>query len=166
VPRASVYHYFPSNIAVIVGVAQRYLKLFEDLLSQPVDHAALTSWTDIVREHGRLSLRLYNENAVATKLILGGDGYSQIRALDLALNERLARRYMATYRRHFVLSDDPALDDRCAIAISLMDAVTSLSYSRHGRVTPELVEEAVQARIAYLRLYLPECAPKRPTPLP
>ncbi|MBS0561321.1 MAG: TetR/AcrR family transcriptional regulator [Proteobacteria bacterium] len=166
VPLASVYHYFPSNVAVIAGVAQRYIERFEEVLTQPMDHAALNHWTDIVREHARRSTRFFNENPIATKLILGGDGISQLRSLDKESNERLARRYVTTYRRHFVLPDDPILVDRCAIAITIMDAVTSLSYSRHGRITPEMAEEAVQARLAYLTLYIPQRAPKRPKPLP
>jgi len=166
VPLASVYHYFPSNVALIVGVAQRYLAEVEARLAEPFDHAALGSWTDIVRGQAQRSYQFFIDRPVAAKLLLGGDGIAQVRSLDQEANERVARRYVGVYRRHFVLPDDPSLADRCTIALTVMIAVESLSYSRHGKVTPELAEEGVQARLAYLKLYLPERAPKRPKPLP
>jgi AcrR family transcriptional regulator len=165
VPLASVYHYFPNNAALLIGAARRYVDQIDRLQSVPLGHEGLRVWTDICRFHSDVANQFYTDFPVAMKLFFGADGSPHIRAIDLEANLRVARRQLAAYRRHFILPEGDHLVDRCAIALGISDSVLTLSYSRHRRITNELLEEAWQARIAYLRLYLPERAVKRSAPL-
>jgi AcrR family transcriptional regulator len=166
VPLASVYHYFPSNTALLVGLARRYLRDVEALLDTPLDHRALRQWSDICRWHVETARRFFIERPVAMKLLLGTDCGSQVRDTDREANNRLGHAGLATFQRHFVLPESPDLAERCSLAVTISDSILSVSYSRHRTVTEAMAEEAFRARVAYLRLYFPEHAQKRPTATP
>jgi AcrR family transcriptional regulator len=164
-PLASVYHYFPNNIALLVGLAQRYQHKFAELLAEPINHASVSCWADICQHHLERGRAFYHANPVALRLLLGSDCAWQVRQADMEWNDNLGALQYRSYYRHFVLPFDPSLIPRFSIAIGISDAVWSLSFSRHGRVTDEMATEAARAKIAYLGLYLPQFAIKRPEPM-
>jgi AcrR family transcriptional regulator len=165
VPLASVYHYFPSNTALLVGLARRYFRDFEDLMDVRVPHSSLRSWTDLCRAHAAAGRHYYERNTSAMRLLLGAGFGAPIRQSDLAANLRFASAQYHAYNRHFVMPTGDYPVEHCAVAITISDSIWSLSYNRHGRITDALAEEALAARLAYLRLYLPERAEKRLEPL-
>jgi AcrR family transcriptional regulator len=166
VPLASIYHYFPSNVALLVGLARRYFQDFERLMDVRVAHTSLRSWCDLCRAHAEAGRRYYESNPAAMRLLLGAGFGTQVRQSDLAANARFAAAQYHAYCRHFVMPTGDYPIEHCAIAITISDSVWSLSYNRHGRITDALAEEALAARLAYLRLYLPERAEKRSEALP
>ena len=165
VPLASVYHYFPSNVALLVGLARRYFRDFERLMAISAPHDRLETWMDLCRLHAAAGRQYYATHPAAMRLLLGADCGTQVRQNDLDANLRFAAMQYRAYCRHFVLPPGQYAIDRCAIAITISDAIWSLSYSRYGCITDAMAEEALQARFAYLLLYLPERAEKRTTPL-
>jgi AcrR family transcriptional regulator len=165
IPLASVYHYFPSNVALLVGLARRYFRDFERLMDVRVAHASLRSWFDLCKAHADAGRRYYESNPAAMRLLLGAGFGTQVRQSDLAANVRFAAAQYHAYCRHFVMPTGDYPIERCAIAITISDSVWSLSYNRHGCITDTLAQEALAARLAYLRLYLPERAEKRPEAL-
>jgi AcrR family transcriptional regulator len=164
-PLASVYHYFPNNIALLVGLARRYQQKFAELLTEPINHASVTSWVDICEYHSERGRAFYHAHPVALRLLLGSDCAWQVRQADMEWNDNLGALQYRCYYRHFLLPFDPALIERCSIAIGIGDAVWSCSFSRHGRITDDMAVEAARAKTAYLELYLPRLANKRPEPL-
>ena len=78
---------------------------------------------------------------------------------------RVARIYCRKLVQHFAMEAGPALEEAFAIAVTVSDAIWSLSFARHGRIEPALAEEAMRARLAYLRLYVGAFVPKRDVPL-
>jgi AcrR family transcriptional regulator len=165
-PLASVYHYFPSSIALLVGLAQRYQHKFAELMAEPIDHRVISGWTDICRHHLERGRAFYHAHPVALRLLLGSDCAWQVRQADMAWNHGLGELQYRSYHRHFMIPSDPALIERFSLAISMTDAIWSYSFSRHQRIIDPLAEEAARAKIAYLSLYLPRHANKRPVPLP
>lgn len=164
-PLASVYHYFPSSIALLVGLAQRYQQRFAEIFAEPINHDALDNWTDICRNHLERGRAFYHAHPVALRLLLGSDCAWQVRQADMEWNNSLGALQYRAYCRHFVLPLDPTLIERFAIAISLSDAVWSYSFSRNQRITDAMAIEALRAKIGYLGLYLPRYATKRLEPV-
>lgn len=166
VPLASIYHYFPSNRALLLELANRYMGSFLDLAAQPMNHSALQNWTDICRFHADRSLKFYRDHPVAMRLLLGPESSWPIRRADLAVNSRLGEIHNKTHARHFLIPENSRLSEAFCNAIAISDAIWAVSYARHGQITQELAEEAMRARLAYLRLYIAELTEKRAEPLP
>jgi len=166
VPLASIYHYFPNNRAMLLELANRYLSTFLDLAAQPMKHESLGHWTDICRIHAQRSQKFYRENPVAMRLLLGPETGWPIRRADIAVTSQLGEIHYWTHRRHFKIAEDARLPSVFGNSISITDSILALSYAQYGQITPELAEEAMRARLSYLRLYIAELTEKRSEPLP
>lgn len=165
IPPASLYHYFPTSQALLIGLAQRYIAAFEMLASQELDHARLTSWGDLCAQHAETALRFYHEHPVAMRLFLGPESGWEIRNADLAANRRIGGLYYRKLIRHFVVAESATLEEAMAIAVTISDSVWAMSFARSGEVEPAMAREALRARLAYLRLYVGEHVEKRSRPL-
>jgi len=164
-PVASLYHYFPTPAALLTALAQRYLSALEALAAQPLVHAELTQWADIVRFHARQAIAFYNAHPVAMRLLFGPESFWQIRAADLESGNRVGTIYCRKLVQHFAVAPSPSLQQAFGVAVVISDAIWSLSFARLGRIAPAMAEEAMRARLAYLRLHVGEFAEKRERPL-
>jgi AcrR family transcriptional regulator len=156
VPPASVYHFFPTKEAAFLALARRYLKGFSELTRRPVDPAALYSWQGLLAWDHALAAAYYAEHPPAMKLFLGGFGGMETRQADIEYNARAARNI---YRRMNTAFHMPFLRDsekKFHVNMEIADAIWSLSYVKHSAVTEEYREEALNACVAYCRLFLPE----------
>ena len=164
-PPASLYHYFPTSQALLMALAHRYHTAFEVLAMRRIDHDRLTQWGDICAFHADLAQHFYHEHPVAMRLFLGPQGGWEMRAADLATNQRLGSIYCRKLIQHFVVAESQALEEAFAISVTISDAIWAMSFARSGAIEPGMAAEALRARLAYLRLYVGEFAPKRPRPI-
>jgi AcrR family transcriptional regulator len=165
IPPASLYHYFSTSQALLMGLAQRYIAAFEMLASRELDHARLTSWGELCALHAETALRFYHEHPVAMRLFLGPESGWEIRSADLAANRRIGGIHYRKLIRHFAVAESAALEEAMAIAVTISDSIWAMSFARSGAVEPAMAREALRARLAYLRLYVGEHVEKRPRPL-
>ena len=165
-PPASLYHYVSGSQALLLELAHRHLAGFELLARQPVAHDALSGWPDLCRILAGRALDFYRAHPVAMRLLLGPESGWQIRSADLEANRRIGALHRRRLVQHFCVADSDSLARACAISITIGDSIWALSFAREGDVTPDMAEESLRARIAYLRLYIGEHAEKRPEPLP
>jgi AcrR family transcriptional regulator len=163
-PVASVYHYFATPQALLIALAQRYLLALEELAAQKLVHEGLKHWADIARFHALQAIDFYNAHPVAMRLLFGPESGGAIRAADQESALRVGRIYCRKLAQHFAVEAGPALEQAFAIAVTISDAVWSLSFARHGCIEAGMAEEAMRARLAYLRLYVGELVAKRITP--
>lgn len=164
-PPASIYHYFPSSQALMLELARRHLGAFERLAAAHApDHARLRDWTELTRQHCTRALAFYHAHPVAMRLLLGPETGWQIRSVDLATNRRIGRIQYDRLRSHFIVAESTALAEAFPVSMTVGDAIWALSFAQHGEVTPELAEESLRARLAYLRLYVGEHVEKRDRP--
>lgn len=164
-PPASLYHYFPTSQSLLMALAHRYHAAFEVLAMRRIDHDRLAQWADICAFHADLAQRFYHEHPVAMRLFLGPQGGWEMRAADLATNRRLGGVYYRKLIQHFVVAESPALEEAFAVSVTISDAIWAMSFARSGAIEPGMAAEALRARLAYLRLYVGEFAPKRPRPI-
>jgi AcrR family transcriptional regulator len=132
VPPASVYHFFPTQEAAFLGLAQRYMRGLDALAERPIDHAALANWQALLDRDVKLAVEYFHAHPPAMKLLLGFSG-------GLATQQALRNA-----RRVF------------HIAIKIIDSILVMSYLDHGLITEGYRREAVEAAISYLRQYLPQ----------
>jgi AcrR family transcriptional regulator len=161
VPPASVYHFFPTKEAAFLALAQRYLEGFRALHLAPVDAAALHSWQDLMAIDQRRAMDFHNAHPPAMKLFYGGYGGLETRQADIHFVEQTAgwmyRRFDAAFHMPFLR--EPAR--KFHISLAILDSIWAISYLRHGRITEDYYAEALDACVAYCRLFLPAETPLR-----
>lgn len=160
-PPASVYHYVPTSQTLLLALARRYMETFEAMAAQPVPHEAVRVWTDLLRIHCARSLDFYRAHPVAMRLILGPESGWQIRSADLEANRSIGMIQYRHLLRHFIVAESEVLERAFPVSMTIGDAVWALSFAREGHVAPDLAEESLRARTAYLRLYIGEHAARR-----
>ncbi|MET0428863.1 MAG: TetR/AcrR family transcriptional regulator [Microvirga sp.] len=156
VPPASVYHFFPTKEAAFAGLVQRYHEGFAANSRQPFAAARLRSWQDLMRIEHESARAYYGAHPAALKLIFGGYGGIESRRMDQQFMSSLADGMFARYDSVFHMPHITAPSASFHIALSIMDAIWSLSYLKEGAITDGYAEEALAACIAYCRLILPE----------
>lgn len=159
-PLASIYHYFPNVSAVFIGLADRYHGQFKAIFLDPIDPARLRRWEDICRIHSERGRQVYMRNPAALQLFLGPDIGWQMRQIDLSHNKEFSQLQYKAMQTHFIVPEKRAVVDQIAISTTLSDAIWSLSYAQNRAITDSMAEEAMKAKIAYLSLYIPPCAPR------
>jgi AcrR family transcriptional regulator len=155
VPAASVYHFFPNKEAAFLALAAEYHTALHDLASEPLDPPPL-SWQDLVRRKVTGAAEYHNNHPAALRLFMGAGVTVEVRTADTGQTVRLARRRAQVLDDYFHVPHVPDWERRLATSIAIVDGVFGLSYAQHGIITPELVDDAWRASIAYLRTFLPE----------
>jgi AcrR family transcriptional regulator len=150
VPTASVYHFFPSPAAISVGLSERYLTGFAELVGRPFDNLADMSWQDIVATLIDRAVDYYIAHPYAQRLVLGSDHSWHIRSADLANNRLLAQSVAALLEDSFPGVAPDALLHAVTIGITLGDAVFTLSIFDHGQITRACADDAKVAICGYL----------------
>jgi AcrR family transcriptional regulator len=155
VPLASVYHFFPNRNAAFVALAQRFQRQLHEL-ALDTGEARPLRWQDVIESRQRSGAKFLNDNPAALRLFLGAGVSVEVRNTDLQGNLELARARAASLRAMFETTTMADLETWLAVSIALVDGIWALSYSLHGRITDDYVDEGVRASVLYLRSYLPE----------
>ncbi|MCX7345659.1 MAG: TetR/AcrR family transcriptional regulator [Alphaproteobacteria bacterium] len=150
VPMASVYHFFPSPAAVSVGLSERYLAGFGELVGRPIENVTRMTWQDIVATLIDRGVAYYSDHPYAQRLILGSDHSWQIRSADLANNRLLAASIAELLADQFPHVNREELLQAVIVGISIGDAIFTLSIFDQGTITPDFGREATVAICGYL----------------
>lgn len=164
VPPASAYHFFPTPGAVLVALAERYHQRFEQIGSE-VDARSVRSWQAMLKLRLGEAVRIYNASLPICKLFLGAHTTRELVQSEAGFNELVAKRMLVFYGRFFHMPRIGDSERKFLVMLTLVDAVWSLSFTRHRMITPEFEEEALAVAIAYCRTFLPETIEPRDPPL-
>jgi AcrR family transcriptional regulator len=164
VPHASVYHFFPTKDAAFLALAQRYSVVYAKQHAEPIDASALKSWQALLEWDVRRAAAFLRAAPPAMKLALGSYGGLEARRWEISRNGRMAAMAWARMDGLFHMPYLRGADCKLLIAIEIVHSVFTVSYARHGEITEAYVQEAVNASVAYLRLYLPERVDLREAP--
>jgi len=165
VPPASVYHFFPTNEAAYVALAERYLERLHELIRlTPLNREQIRRWPDFFALSSRRYISFCNDNPVLLKIFFGGGVNGEIRQRDAEYVRILSEQSYGWMDQYFIMPYLPDAHLRFSVIWSINDGITLTSYLRHGFVTPEFHEEMLAAVVAYGRTFLPDVLPIRPPP--
>jgi len=150
VPMASVYHFFPTPTAACVAVSETYLAEIAELIGRSVPKRSADDVNAFIVVLMRRMVNWYRRNPTAMKLMLGSDYRWNIRLADLENNRGMAASIASRIARRFALREDGRHARILNTAISIGDAVWSLSMAEDGAITPYYAGEAERAVTAYL----------------
>lgn len=149
-PMASVYHFFPTPAAAGIAVAETYLAQLATIIRETAAADRSDAIEGLVAALMRATVVFYNQKPLAGPLIFDSEFSWHIRRADLENNRLMATTIADKLRESFRTDQGAAVDATVEIAISIGDAVWSLSFARHGVVTPEFAAEAERAVIGYM----------------
>ena len=151
----SVYHFFPSNHAVLVALIERYDQRFEELVEEPMDAGNISNWRDVLWLQTERSRQYINTTPGALIMILGSGQTWATRVADAEGDTAIAAAMVSAIRGFFNLPANPTPEQIIFNAIRMLEALWATSYIRHGLVTDDYAEETHKAMCAYLALYWP-----------
>lgn len=155
VPAASIYHFFPNKEAALIALAEFHLKAMLDAArADPLPRP--DTWQGLIEARVRAGAAYYNSHTAIMKLFLGASISAEVRKADMAGTIAAAQIRADLMARHFKM---PEIRDWVAIvanSLALCDGIWALSFSQHGIILPQAIDETVRATISYMRSYLPE----------
>ena len=163
-PNASIYHFFPSAEAVLVGLLRRYLAAMDVLIADAISGAPAMDWQKFVRHLFEIIRTFYADNPRAARLVLQVGGFGGLQLVDDEHIADMASFAMEAFEARFHL---PLIEDshrRVAIAIAVSDRIWSMDV-HEGQVSDFVFDESQRMIISYLANFLPSILARR-EPLP
>lgn len=159
----SIYHFFPSQEALLLAAADRFLDRFADIPGEHETSAGQPqqSWQSSYREVVEDGAAMYNSSKPTSILLLGQAFSWQIRLADAAGNQRIAVVWAESLTQDFDFSFVENLDEVLFQSIIVTDAFWRRSYEAHGTITDDYLKLSVEAGLAFLRQHFPEKVPLR-----
>jgi AcrR family transcriptional regulator len=151
----SVYHFFPSNHAVLVALIERYDQHFEQLVNESVDVGSIETWREVIWLQTERSRAYINKTPGALIMILGSGQTWATRVADAEGDRAIAAAMVSAIEHHFTLPGTPDAQQVIFNAIRILESLWATSYLLHGHVTDDYATETHKAMCAYLALYWP-----------
>jgi len=149
----SVYHFFPSNQAVLVALIERYDQRFEELVEEPTDASCIADWRDVIWLQTERSRQYINNTPGALIMILGSGQTWATRLADEMGDTAIAASMVSTLKRYYILPASPEPQQLIFNAIRILESLWATSYIRYGIVSDDYAAETHKAMCAYLSLY-------------
>ena len=162
VPPGSVYHFFRTKEAALLGLAQRYMRGLDRLNVEPASPAALRGWQGLLEAGIRQAVAYFNGHPAAMKLLLGFSGGTGTMQANSVHTASTGRRIFRLMDAAFVMPAIRDVDFHLDVAVRIIESMFVMSYLSHGRIEEKYVVAAVEASQAYCRLYFPHFVDLRP----
>ena len=155
---STVYHHYPNIEALLLCIADDVFRDFDHMLANIEKTPRFDNWQAITWSIERAYFQYYQNNPVATKLVLGQHKFYDLRKADFEHDQALGERILKLYQQHFVLPALPNNYNIFAIALQAADKVYSTFYNTTGRnqISSEAGKEGYRLALAYLSVYLPQ----------
>jgi AcrR family transcriptional regulator len=154
IANASIYHYFPSAEAVLVGLLRRYLGKMDVLLGAALAEAPPMDWQKLVRHLFEIVRNFYADNPVAAQLVFHVGGFGGLQSVDDEHIQEMARISSAAFDARFHMPMVEDIERRVAIALAISDRIWSMDVA-DGQVSDFVFEESQRVIISYLSNFLP-----------
>lgn len=160
VAKGSAYFFYEDVHALCASLAGVIGNELQEILREPLSEPE-KSWQDIFRLLFERGVAYLESDYAACQLTIGVDATPALKFLDRTNDVVLGKIFDEQISSVFEL---PLLPDRAKLffrAVELADTMLCVSMAEYGRISPEYVEEASRAAIAYLQTYLPHKLPRR-----
>ena len=160
IPEGSAYHFYANKFDLFIAVAQDLSERFIKSHQQPIAAKSIKAWEDLAALLIERGADIYTRNPAAQKLLIGGRTPPEIKLQDRINDRAIGELMNARFEEFFEL---PQSFDGAEVFfhfIEITDLMFSLSVIEHGKITPNMLEEARRAGIGYLRMYLPPVLPR------
>lgn len=155
IPAPSVYHFFPTKEAAFDAFAESFGERVLAAHRVPIDANAIHNWTDLYRLDYQRAREAYNASKPALKTFYGGYGGVNAKSIDDLMRRDISMR---GYDRVNFVFEMPRIDNfvrMSANRMGIVDSFWTTSVRELGFISDDYHEEAIEAAIAYSRLYLP-----------
>lgn len=157
IPASSTYHFYGDMKELYKDLSR---EIAAEMIAAPVECQRPKSWADLVRVYASAGAEFYNRDMAARQLMLGPKTPPDIKRAGCAREAGFGDSLMAFIAQYFTLPQLPRPSEIFFRAIQIADAMFMISVEDHDQVTEQYVEEAGNAMIAYLGLYLPRLLPR------
>lgn len=158
IPASSTYHFYADMKDLYKDLAR---EIAAEMTDVPLAPLAPRRWEDLIRPYTKIAVDFYNRDTAARQLMLGPKTPPDIKRAGCAREAGFGDSLMAFIGQYFTLPDLPNPSAIFFRAIQVADALFMISVEDHGHITEEYQEDASDAMIAYLGLYLPRLLPRR-----
>ncbi|MDH2528295.1 TetR/AcrR family transcriptional regulator [Acinetobacter baumannii] len=151
----SIYYYFANKNALIGALANR---IHEHWIAkiELIHNSIPDCWTELIEIIVQRGAEYLNNNPSVMQLLLGVASPVEARRADMNANNNLAKQICVLLEKHYWGIDSEYLLPKAEIAVAILDGIWRYSYNVNERIHEDVVEEAKQALICYLRTYLPQ----------
>ncbi len=160
IANASIYHYFPSAEAVLVGLLRRYFGKMDAVLGIALATAPPMDWQNLVRYLFEKVRIFYAENSVASQLVFHVGGFGGLQSVDDEHIKEMASVSTASFDARFHTPMIEDIERRVAIALAISDRIWSMDV-QNGSVSDFVFEESQRVIISYLSNFLPPVLARR-----
>ena len=158
----SAYHFYANSTEVFVALAERFMDTLREAIVAPYEGPEAESWQVLFATAIDRGVKVYTACPAYQKLILGGKSPPEIKTADRENDKLIGRSMIEVMSRYFQLQEFPNCESVFFNATEIVDLMLTLSVVQDGEISPDMVEEAKIASIAYLRHYLPESLLRKP----
>lgn len=160
-PASSLYHFFPSAEAVLVGLVRRYNEQLDALIEQSWPDLPKETWQTLVRGVMAVGRAFHDAHPTYARLVLRAATFDGLRRADDDHIVEMSRRLLTLLQAHFHVPPTPDLADKLVVAIAVSDRIWALTPTEVGRISDSMFEESQHAVLAYLACYLPPLMARR-----
>lgn len=151
---SSVYHFFPSAEAILVGLLRRYFVDLDSVLVDSLANAPPLEWHCLIRYLFEKVRIFYTTRPVAAHLAFHTGGYGGLQLEDSQHIERIAHMTALAFQARYHIPLIDYMEQRVAIALAISDRIWAIDV-RDGKVSDFHFEESQRAVISYLSNFLP-----------
>jgi len=148
-PRATIYKFFPTPFSLLNALAERHLEGLEKALYDNAEALVKESdWRGVTRRMVDIAANYYCEQPVACILLLGGVVTDEsYRSLEHSINRLGRLTHDMLLKAGLSMQEDPY---EAALAVEFGTASFRFSYFLHQTITPEYIEAAGDAMVAFI----------------
>lgn len=152
VPVASVYQFFPTRLAILNALKQKYVKLLIEELARDFAQPGSIDWKDRFRIHLDVAVAFLNSDKVACAILLAQPHYIPGAQPDLGVMPSFERDVLALVPSPFKEAMSSRDDGPSPIRTLLhtMFAVMRAGFFEQSTITKPVADEALFVGIAYL----------------
>lgn len=151
----SVYRYYPNKLAVIVGLAERQAREWQESFSTLVQgmrepkRSALDAWEELLDAYVTYLEGKQGRSAIRRAM----QALPRLREVNRDDNDELSRQMASALRARGVAQSTPQLRLVGRLLLETSDAAIDDALSRHGRVPKSTLDEIKLMHRCYLALY-------------